>query len=82
MRSWAREDRSDVLTVLSPHPAEDQYVVKEDEDAAAKEQAQDGVHECLERGRHVGEAEWHYQELKVAEMGAERRLVDVIRVHV
>jgi hypothetical protein len=39
------------------------------------------VHQGLEGRRRVGEAERHHQELEVAMVSMEHRLLDVVRVH-
>jgi hypothetical protein len=67
--------------VFRPRSAVYQDVLEEDEDTMSEKQLQDGVHERLERRGHVGEAERHHQELEVAVMGAERRLVNVVWMH-
>lgn len=75
------EDGPDVLQVLGPSCAVDQNVVKENEYKAMKKWGKHRVHQRLERRRSIGEAEWHHQELKVALVCAERRLVDVVGMH-
>jgi hypothetical protein len=59
----------------------DEYIIKEDKNKLAKERPQDGVHQALKSGRGVCQAEGHNHELKVAFMGAECRLLNVVDVH-
>jgi hypothetical protein len=75
------EDDADVLQVLCPRGAIDQYVIKKHQHEPAEIRAEDVVHQCLESGWGVGEAERHHQKLVVPLVRAERRLADVVRVH-
>ena len=75
------EDEADVLQVLGPRKAIDQDILKEDKHEPPKERLQDVVHECLEHSRRVGETKRHDEELEVAVVGAECRLLRVGQVH-
>jgi len=70
-----------VLQVLRPRGAVDQDVIEKHQHEPAKVRAEDVVHQRLERGWRIGEAERHHQELVVPLVSAERRLADVVRVH-
>jgi len=76
-----REHSSDVAKMIGPELAVYQNIVKEDENKLAKVGAENLVHQCLERRGRIGEAERHDHELEVAVVDAERRFVDVLRVH-
>jgi hypothetical protein len=64
-----------------PRRAVDENVVEEDEDETAEERPEHIVHQGLERGWRVRQAEWHHQKLVEPIVRPECRLVDVIRVH-
>ena len=70
-----------MLQVLRPRRAVDQDVVEENQHEPAEEGAEHIVHQRLKCRRGVGEPKRHHQELEVAVVGAERRLLDVRRVH-
>lgn len=67
--------------MLRPRCTVDENVIKENKHKAAQVWAEHVVHQGLEGRRRVGEAERHHQELEVAMVSAERRLLDVVRVH-
>jgi hypothetical protein len=75
------EEDADVLQVLRPRGAIDQYVIKKHQHEPTEIRAEDVVHQCLESGRGIGEAERHHQKLVVPLVSAERHLADVVRVH-
>jgi len=75
------EDQAQMAKVVGPGVAVIEDVVEEDEDEATKERAQHHVHERLERGRGIAEAEWHDEELVQAVVCSERRLLHICRVH-
>ena len=81
VRTQHGKHSSDVLEVLGPRLAVYQNIVKKDENELAEEGTKNLVHKHLERRWRVGEAERHDHELEVAVVGAERRFVDVLRVH-
>jgi len=70
-----------MLQVLRPRRAVDQNVVEENQHEPTEEGAEHVVHQRLKCRRGVGEPKRHHQELEVAVVGAERRLLDVRRVH-
>ena len=81
MLTQSKENRTDVLQMLRPCPAEDENIIKENKYAPPEEWLQHRVHQRLEGGRRIGEAERHHEELEVPVMRPERRLGDVVGVH-
>ena len=76
------KDEADVLEVCCPRCAVNEDVVEENQHKPAEECLEDVVHPRLESRRRVAQAERHDQELKVAMVGAEGGLGDVLGVHV
>jgi hypothetical protein len=72
---------ANVAEVFSAAFTVDQNVVKEHKNETTKKRAQHIIHECLEGCRGVAQAKRHNQELVEPVVGAERRLVDVLRPH-
>jgi hypothetical protein len=70
-----------MLQVCAPRITENQYVIEEHKNEYPDEVLQDVVQECLERCRHIGEAERHHKKLEVAVMHLEHHLLDVGQVH-
>ena len=56
-------------------------IIKENQHEPTEEGAQDIIHECLKGSQGVAQPKWHHQELVEAVVCAERRLVDVGRIH-
>jgi hypothetical protein len=71
----------EMAKMISPCLAVNQNIVKKYQDEAAQERAEDVVHQCLECRRVSAQPERHHQELVQVVVGAERRLVDVLRPH-
>jgi acyl-CoA thioesterase FadM len=70
-----------VLPVHAPGVTEDQDVIEEHQDEHPNEIVEDVIHECLECRRHIGEAEWHDQELEVVVVRAECHFLHVSWIH-
>ena len=81
MLTQSKENRTDVLQMLRPCPAENENIVKENKYAPPEEWLQHRVHQRLEGRRRIGEAERHHEKLKVPVVRPERRLGDVVGVH-
>ena len=64
-----------------PGRTEYQNIIKKDKDKLPDEGFHDIIHEGLKCRWCIGEAEWHYQKLEVTSVGAERCLLNIIRVH-
>jgi hypothetical protein len=75
------EDEADVLQVFGPRRAVNQNVIQKHQNELAEIRSENIVHERLECGQGIGEAKGHHQELVVPLVSAERRIVDVVRVH-
>jgi hypothetical protein len=60
------EDDPDMLQVFRHRAAVDEDVVEEDEDEAAEESPEHLIHQRLEGGRRITEAERHHQEFILA----------------
>ncbi|GBG81429.1 hypothetical protein CBR_g32106 [Chara braunii] len=73
-----REDLAEVLKVRLEGGAEDQDVIKVDDDTDFEEVVEDVVHGRLEGSGGIGESEWHHEELVVPEPRAEGGLVGVL----
>ena len=71
------EDGGEVVAVFFDSSGVDQNVVEVNNDEGIEVEAEDVVHEALEGGGGVGEAEWDDGELEVAVAGAEGCLLDV-----
>ena len=56
-------------------------IIKENQHELTEEGAQDIIHECLKGSRGVAQPKRHHQELVEAVVCAERRLVEVSRIH-
>ena len=67
--------------VVRPCGAVDEDVIEKHKDEPAEEDAQNVVHERLERRWGIAQPERHHKELVEAVMCAERRLGDVVGVH-
>jgi hypothetical protein len=65
----------------APRLAKNKNVVEEHEHEVVDEVMQNSIHERLECRRRIGEAEQHYQVLKMAVANVERRFLDVGVVH-
>ncbi|XP_021317213.1 uncharacterized protein LOC110435676 [Sorghum bicolor] len=75
------EDGPKVAEVVSPCPAVNENIIKKYQDEAAEERPEHVIHQGLERRRGVAQPERHHQELVEAVVGAERRLVHILRPH-
>lgn len=53
------ENLAEVAHMIRPHRAIDEDVVKKHQNKFAKRWSEDVVHQTLECGRRIGEAEWH-----------------------
>jgi len=67
-----------MLKVFCPGRTEDQNIIKKHKHKAANVRLQNIIHECLKRGRGVGEAKRHDKELKMATVHPEHCLGDNI----
>ena len=70
-----------MMKVIRPRLAVYQYVIKKHKYKTTKEGPEHIIHESLERRRSVAQPERHDQKLVEAFVGAERRLVYVLRPH-
>jgi hypothetical protein len=67
--------------VINSRLAVNQNIVKKYQDEATQERAEHIVHQGLECRRGVAQRESHHQELVQSVVGAERRVVHVLRAH-
>jgi hypothetical protein len=67
--------------VFFPGFAINQDIVEKDYDKLTEVLLKQSVHSVLKGGWGVAEAKGHHQKLIVAEVGAERRFVNIIRGH-
>jgi len=81
MVAQSAEDRAHVLQMFRLGAAENKNVIEEDKYAPTQERTKDLVHESLERGRGVCEAERHHQKLEMVVVCAERRLGHIVGMH-
>lgn len=71
----------EVLAMLLPCAVVHQYVVEEYQDKLLKILMKDSIHEGLEGGRSIRQAEGHDEELIVALMRSKSRLLNVNLMH-
>ena len=70
-----------MLQMLRLGAAENKNVIEKDQYSPTQERPKDLVHESLERGRSVCEAEWHHLKLVMAMVCAECRLGRIVGMH-
>ena len=67
MGAEGSEEKADVLQVLHPQGAVDQYIIEKHQHKPSKERPEDIIHQRLEGSRGIGEAKWHHHAPNVCE---------------